>query len=58
MYIKSYSRFCINEFQHPKNSISPNVYKGFKHLTHLRKMAQTRFDDFDLSTSYQQVINK
>ena len=56
MYIKSNSRFCINEFQHPKTPIPPNVYRGFKHLAHLRKMAQTRFDDFDLSTICHQTM--
>ena len=52
MYIKSKSRFYINRFQHPKTLIPPNVFRAFKHLERLEKMAQTRFDIFDLSTSY------
>lgn len=48
MYIKSKSRFYVNGFQHPKVSIPPNVFRGFKHLECLSKMAQTRFDNFDL----------
>ena len=57
MYIKSNSRFCINDFQPPKAFIPPNVFGGLKHLMCLKKMAQTRFDNFNLSTGYQQFIN-